>query len=114
MSNFSDQDLTLGVETSGKLTPPPTGGRDDDDDGGGPPSGKGDIASKSCPRTAGVVIRATVEHLGLAGDTELNVSVKWPATTFSVQPSAKSAAPAAQKTEIQKVPANGPLSDIVA
>ena len=34
---------------------------------------------------AGIVVRATVESFGVAGDTELNITVKWPAATMAAQ-----------------------------
>jgi len=68
----------------------------------------GGTATSHCPRKAGVVIRASVEHVGLVGDTELTVSVKWPASTFCVQPAAKAAPVADQISGAQQVPGNGP------
>jgi hypothetical protein len=64
-------------------------------------------ATSPCPRNAGVIIRASVEHVGLVGDTELTVNVKWPASTFCVQP-AKPVVVAGQAQHPQQVPGNGP------
>ena len=64
------------------------------------------------PQKAGVVIRATIEHIGLVGDAELTVNVKWPASTFCVQPVGKPAAPTAQVLGPQQVPGNNPQADI--
>ncbi len=36
----------------------------------------------SSSREAGVIVRATVEAFGPVGDTELNVTVKWPAGSY--------------------------------
>ena len=74
-------------------------------------SGGGHDASSSySPTQAGVVIRATVEHIGGVGDTELWVNVKWPASTFCVQADKKPAASADQVSDSQFVPGNGPDS----
>jgi hypothetical protein len=69
-------------------------------------------SSQGSPRKASVVIRASVEHVGLVGDTELTVSVKWPSSTFCVQPAAEQKAPASSTDDSQKVPANGPLASM--
>ena len=72
-------------------------------------SGGGHVGSRHCsPQPASVVIRATVEHIGLVGDTELTVNVKWPASIFCVQPCAKPGAPSGPAPDPQNVPANGP------
>jgi hypothetical protein len=87
-----------------------TTGREDVQ-GGEDASGSSYVASSCCgPRKAGVVIRASVEHVGLAGDTELTVNVKWPAGTFSVQPCEKPVSSACQSPDAQNVPSNGPDS----
>ena len=57
-----------------------------------------------------VVIRATVEHLGLAGDTEMTVTVKWPASTFCVQPGAESPVQDRPVAKSANVPPNGPAA----
>jgi hypothetical protein len=54
------------------------------------------------------VIRATVEHIGLVGDTELTVNVRWPASSFCVQAGKKPAVSADQASDSQFVPENGP------
>ena len=72
-------------------------------------SGGGHMGSRHCSsQPASVVIRATVEHVGLVGDTELTVNVKWPASIFCVQPCGKPGAPSGQASDSQNVPANGP------
>jgi hypothetical protein len=68
----------------------------------------GGVATSHCLRKAGVVIHASVEHVGLVGDAELTVSVKWPASTFCVQPCGKPAPPYVQAPGSQQVPGNGP------
>ena len=74
-------------------------------------SSGGHHTSSSCsPPRAGVVIHATVEHIGLVGDTELSVHVKWPASTFCVQASKKPPASDDQTSDSQSVPENGPDS----
>ena len=80
--------------------------------GGEGRSSSGGAASGHCstPR-AGVVIRATVEHIGLVGETELTVNVKWPASTFCVQSGEKQAAPTTPAQEPLDVPGNGPESN---
>ncbi len=84
----------------------------DDGQGDEGRSSSGGAASGQCstPR-AGVVIRATVEHIGLVGETELTVNVKWPASTFCVQSGDKQAAPATPAQEPLDVPSNGPESN---
>lgn len=88
----------------------PTGprGRNDGQGGDDDPGVDGETFSNCSPPKAGVVIRATVEHLGLVGDTELTVSVKWPASTFCVQPLEKPADPAGPAPNPQQVPDNNP------
>jgi hypothetical protein len=63
------------------------------------------------PPTASVVIRASVEHVGAVGETELTVNVKWPASAFCVQPCKKPAPPCDQPSDSQNVPGNGPESN---
>ena len=65
--------------------------------------------SHSAPHQAGVVIRASVEHVGIAGETELTVNVKWPASAFCVPPCAKSVT---GDGCAQHVPSTGPSSKI--
>jgi hypothetical protein len=45
--------------------------------------GRGAFATNSS-EGAGVIVRATVEPFGVAGDTELHISVKWPYASLSV------------------------------
>lgn len=59
-------------------------------------------------RQASVVIRATVEHIGLVGDTEMTVNVKWPASTFCCPPCTHSPAPGGTISNKTQVPGNGP------
>jgi hypothetical protein len=61
-------------------------------------------------RQGTVVIRATVEHIGLAGDTEMTVTVKWPASTFCVQPCAQPPLPGATTVTLPNVPPTGPAA----
>lgn len=86
-------------------------GRDNEQGGEGRSSSGGAISSQCSMPKAGVVIRATVEHIGLAGETELTVNVKWPASTFCVQPGGKQAASASLTQEPLDVPGNGPQSN---
>jgi hypothetical protein len=100
------------AQPQGKGVGSSTSGRDDGQDGDDNSNGD-QTGSKHCPpRRAGVVVRAFVEHIGLEGDTELTVSVKWPASTFSVQKCAKPYEPADPTQDSQIVPGNGPLADI--
>lgn len=62
-------------------------------------------------RKAGVIIRASVEHVALAGETELTVNVKWPASAFCVPPCATPAATDASQSSLH-VPANAPSAKI--
>jgi hypothetical protein len=86
-------------------------GRGDERGGEGSPRRDGAESCNCTPPKAGVVIRATVEHIGMVGDTELTVNVKWPASTFCVQPGGKQAAPAGQDAKHQRVPGNGPQAN---
>jgi hypothetical protein len=83
-------------------------GRDDSPGGDGNLGSGETITTSSYARKAGVVIRASVEHVGLVGDTELTVNVKWPASTFCVPPCKKPAPPCDQPPDSQNVPGNGP------
>lgn len=44
------------------------------------------LIATSSSRAAGVVLRATVETFGPAGDAELHLTVKWPAAVLAAQP----------------------------
>lgn len=44
------------------------------------------LISTNSSRAAGVVLRATVETFGPAGDAELHLTVKWPAAVLAAQP----------------------------
>lgn len=83
-------------------------GRGDGQSGEGSLAGEERASGHCSARKAGVVIRATVEHMGLVGDTELTVNVKWPASTFCVQPGGKQATSPSRALEEQQVPGNGP------
>jgi hypothetical protein len=88
----------------------PTGprGRKEGPDGDDRPGIDNQSFSNCSLPKAGVVIRATVEHMGLVGDTELTVSVKWPASTFCVPPCEKPADPADPVPDPQQVADNNP------
>jgi hypothetical protein len=83
-------------------------GRNDSPGSDGNEGGGETVTTHYCARTAGVVIRASVEHVGLVGDTELTVNVKWPASTFCAPPCRKPAPPCDQPPDCQNVPGNGP------
>jgi len=85
-----------------------TVGRDGEQGGEGTSGGGHVPSTHGSPQPAGVVIRATVEHIGLVGDTELTVNVKWPASIFCVPPCKKPATPSGPGSDSQDVPANGP------
>lgn len=105
-------DMNPGFESQPHQKPTGSSGREDGQGGESAPGGDGSVSSHHSPRKAGVVIRASVEHTGLVGDTELTVSVKWPASTFCVPPCAKPAAQPSPGQDVQQVPGNGPLADI--
>jgi hypothetical protein len=112
-SNIKEASMTQSNATViGEPEDKPVGtvGRGDDQGGEGTHTAGEAVSSHRSPRKAGVVIRATIEHVGLVGDTELTVNVKWPASTFCVQPDGKPAAPASQAQDSQQVPGNGPLA----
>jgi hypothetical protein len=112
MSNFNDRTLGPSAQPTSKGTSGPTGGRGDDQDDSGIGGGNsGENSGQYSSRKAGVVIRAFVEHIGLVGDTELTVNVKWPASTFCVPSCGKPASTADATTDSQQVPPNGPLAD---
>jgi hypothetical protein len=111
MSRFKNPSSSLGsFEPEDK----PTGfsGRGDDQGGDGNSIGDNSGSNQCSQPKAGVVIRAFVEHIGLVGDTELTVNVKWPASTFCVQQHVKPTAPTDPAPSVQLVPGNGPLADI--
>jgi hypothetical protein len=87
----------------------PNQGRDTGNSENNPGGGSYETSAHCSSRQGTVVIRATVEHIGLAGDTEMTVSVKWPASTFCVQPCAQHATSDKQDKQISQVPANGPV-----
>src|SRR5579862_5252504 len=87
---------------------PVTIGRDNSPGSDGARGGGQAVSSHCSAPKAGVVIRAYVEHVGLAGETELTVNVKWPASTFCVQPCEKPAAPSGNAALSEHVPGNGP------
>jgi hypothetical protein len=67
-------------------------------------------------RSAGestVVLRATVEHYGAAGDTELTLTVKWPAGSISTQPSPSAPQVGSSKPRNDNQPGNFPDALIV-
>jgi hypothetical protein len=103
--------LSLKQEWVGKPTGPI--GRKDGQgaDNNGGDDGSASSSGQSSPRTANVVIRASVEHIGLVGDTELTVTVKWPASTFCIQPAAEQSV-ASPVDDSQNVPGNGPLANM--
>lgn len=74
-----------------------------------PPAG-GDVSVQHSSRKGTVMIRATVEHVGLAGDTEMTVIVKWPASTFEGQPCAQSPLPGPAVAITPITPLNGPAA----
>ena len=87
------------------------GGRDEGGEAGNTPVGA-PAAYHSAPHKAGVVIRASVEHVGLAGETELTVNVKWPASAFCVPACAKPATASDATGDARNVPANAPPAKI--
>ena len=85
-------------------------GRSDSGSSESNPSGESHETSTRCSSRQGtVVIRATVEHIGLAGDTEMTVTVKWPASTFCAPPCAQSPVSGGPGPKTPRVPANGPV-----
>jgi hypothetical protein len=111
MRRILDSSSSLGSDQP-EDKPTGSGGRDDGQGSGEGFGGDHSGSNHGSPRKAGVVIRAYVEHVGLVGDTELTVNVKWPASTFSAQPCAKTAAPSTPPQDTQLVPGNGPLAGI--
>ena len=70
-------------------------------------AGPHEASVDGCTRQATVVIRATIEHIGLVGETDMQVNVKWPASTFCAPPCEHpaSVAPTVNETGL---PLNGP------
>jgi hypothetical protein len=93
----SDEPLNKGQGTMGR----------EGDHSGDSSSGSSAQSSGCSPRNAGVIIRAYIEHVGVVGDAELTVNVKWPASSFCVQPCTKPDA-STPRGDSQQVPANGP------
>jgi hypothetical protein len=86
-------------------------GRSDTSGGNGNPTGpSNEVSVQRSSHQGTVVIRATVEHIGLAGDTEMTVTVKWPAATFCAQPCNPSSAQDSAISKSANVPLNGPAA----
>lgn len=69
-------------------------------------------SGSSSVRKASVIIRASVEHVGLVGETELTVNVKWPVSAFCVPPCAKPATASDATGDPRNLPANAPPAKI--
>jgi cysteine peptidase C11 family protein len=112
MSNSSDDAKGSGVigPTEGLGHTPPKGRtppRGRTDPGAEPSSdqGGGRVFLRGSSREAGVVVRATVESFGPVGDTELQVTVKWPAGNNSspiVDPERRSIRPPGGDANVAK------------
>ena len=76
---------------------------------GNPSIASNEATVQQSSRQGTVVIRATVEHIGLAGDTEMTVTVRWPAASFCVDPSTQPAVSDGPPARATVVPQNGPL-----
>ena len=59
-------------------------------------------------RQGSVIIRATVEHIGVVGDTEMTVNVKWPASSFCAPSCEDTVRSGGQDSDVAVVPQNGP------
>jgi hypothetical protein len=74
----------------------------------------GNVFTTNCTsRSGAVIIRATVEHIGLAGDTEMTVSVKWPASSFCAPACADEPPSGSQDSDAVRGTGNGPGSYIL-
>jgi hypothetical protein len=104
--------FNLGAEPFDPKNKPTTSsmGRSDTSSGNSNSNQAGSEAYVQHSHTGTVMIRATVEHLGLAGDTEMTVTVKWPASTFCVQPGAESPVQDQPVAKSANVPPNGPAA----
>jgi hypothetical protein len=88
----------------------PTGGtqgRPNSSSGNGTQNSGAHDGSASRSRQAGVVINATIEHIGLVGETEMQVTVKWPASTFCAPP-CEHPVSQGQSVNVTNVPKNSP------
>ena len=76
------------------------------------PGGNG-VTTQCTSRRGTVIIRASVEHIGLAGDTEMTVNVKWPASSFCVPVCADTPTSGGQDSQTVRGTGNGPGSYIL-
>jgi hypothetical protein len=76
--------------------------------GGSPLTGGAATTTCYTSRQGSVVIRATVEHIGVVGDTEMTVSVKWPASNFCAPCCQDSSCSDGQSSNAVVAPKNGP------
>jgi hypothetical protein len=70
------------------------------------------VATRSAGEST-VVLRASVEHYGAVGDTELTLTVKWPAGSISTQPRGSAPHVGDSKPRNENQPANLPNALIV-
>ena len=81
--------------------------------GSGKPSG-GNVVTTVCSSHQGsVIIRATVEHVGVVGDTEMTVNVKWPASSFCAPCCEDQSSSGEQDSQAVQGTGNGPNSFIL-
>ena len=98
---------------SGAETPLKTDGRPkgrDDGAGNGAPKavGGGVTVTQHTCRQGSVVIRATVEHTGVVGDTEMTVHVRWPASSFCAPCCEETSSSEGQDSDAPALLSNGP------
>jgi hypothetical protein len=82
-------------------------------DSGGQLSGGNVVTTVGSSRQGSVIIRATVEHAGVVGDTEMTVSVKWPASSFCAPCCENQSSSEEQESQSVQGTGNGPNSFIL-
>jgi hypothetical protein len=97
----------MGAEVPSK-TGGGTKGRNDGASGGDGKTGANVAMAQYTSRQGSVVIHATVEHIGMVGDTEMTVHVKWPASSFCGPCRDETPSSGGQDADAAVVPDNGP------
>jgi hypothetical protein len=117
---MSAMDRSGGIPDKGKMPPdkgkmPPDKGKMPPDKGKMPPD-KGKAAAKGqavlgevTSGAACVVLRASVETFGPAGDAELNLNVKWPAAALAAASEFPTTSTTSEEGDVEGIDASGNL-----
>jgi hypothetical protein len=83
-------------------------GRNDGSDSSDPKQSGNVTTQHYTAHQGSVVIRATVEHIGVVGDTEMTINVRWPASSFCTPCRDETSTGVGQGSAEETVPKNGP------